>query len=104
MSKRQKVVLSFLIPALFLLLLQIIYGDKGLVDLNHLKKENDCMAEKNEEIHRQNLSLYREIERLEHDPEFIESVARYELGMIGKDELIFKVNKSKAGTHDERRK
>jgi cell division protein FtsB len=94
---KQKVILSFSILALFLLLLQIIFGDKGFIDLNNLKRESICLMEKNEAIRRENLSLYREIERLENDPEFIESVARHELGMIGKDEVIFKVNKNRGG-------
>ena len=37
--------------------------------------------------------MYTEIERLKHDPEYIENVARRELGMIGKNEVIFKVEK-----------
>jgi cell division protein FtsB len=99
-NTKQKVILSFSILALFLLLLQIIFGDKGFIDLNNLKKESNCLMEKNEGISQKNLSLYREIERLENDPEFIESVARHELGMIGKDEVIFKVNKSGSENND----
>ena len=41
-----------------------------------------------------NLSLYREIDRLKHDPKYIEDVVRRELGLIGKDEVIFKLKKN----------
>jgi cell division protein FtsB len=34
--------------------------------------------------------LYRSIERLKSDPAYIESIARKELGMIRKEEIIIK--------------
>jgi cell division protein FtsB len=34
--------------------------------------------------------MYRMIERLKNDPEYIESIARKELGMIQKGEVILK--------------
>ena len=94
MSLKQKILLSVAILVLFNLLLIIIFGDKGLVDLSLLKKEKERLVEKNREIIRENLSLYREIERLKNDPEFIESVARKELGVIGKDDVILKSRSS----------
>ena len=82
------------ILVLFNLILIVIFSDNGLVDLILLKKEKERSAEKNREVIRENLSLYREIERLKHDPEFIESVARKELGVVGKDEVILKPRSS----------
>ena len=41
-----------------------------------------------------NLSLYREIDRLKHDSKYIEDVVRQELGLIGKDEVVFKLKKN----------
>ena len=60
------------------------------MDLNTLKKERDQLAEKNEQLSHQNLSLSVEIDRLKHDPKYIENIARQELGMVGEDELILK--------------
>jgi cell division protein FtsB len=60
------------------------------MDLNILKKERDQLAEKNEQLSHQNLSLSVEIDRLKHDPKYIENIARQELGMVAKDELILK--------------
>ncbi len=82
------------ILVLFNLILVVIFSDNGLVDLILLRKEKERSAEKNREVIRENLSLYREIERLKHDPEFIESVARKELGVVGKDEVILKPRSS----------
>jgi len=94
MSLKKKILMFLAILMLFNLILVVIFGDNGLVDLILLRKEKEKSAEKNREVIRENLSLYREIERLKHDPEFIESVARKELGVVGKDEVILKPRSS----------
>ena len=94
MSLKKKFLLFLAILVLFNLILVVIFSDNGLVDLILLRKEKERSAEKNREVIRENLSLYREIERLKHDPEFIESVARKELGVVGKDEVILKPRSS----------
>lgn len=99
MSNKQKFFLSLAILALVNLLLVIIFGDNGLVDYQQLKNEKDRLIEKNEALSRENLSLYREIDRLKNDLKYIENVARQELGMIGKNEVIIKFKKP-----DEKRK
>ena len=58
-----------------------------------LKTKKDNFSKKNEELKTENLSLYREIERLKNDPGYVEDVARKELGVIGKDEVIIKIKK-----------
>jgi cell division protein FtsB len=35
--------------------------------------------------------LYREIDRVKNDLKYIENVARQELGMVGKDEVILRM-------------
>ena len=95
MSSKQKILLSLSILVIFSLLLFIVFGDNGLVDLNLLKKERDRLIEKNTKITMDNLSLYREIDRLKHDSGYIEDVVRRELGLIGEDEVIFKLKRNK---------
>ncbi len=90
MSKRQRVILSvtaFMLAALFCF---TIFSEHGLMDLHLLKQEHDSLHEANEKLARENLALSVEIDRLENDPDYIEDVARRELGMIRKDELILK--------------
>jgi len=94
---RQKILLGFVIAALFSLLLFIIFGENGVVDLHMLKMERDSLLKRNAELSQENLSLYREIERLRNDPKYVENVARQELGVIGKDEVIFKVKEKQKG-------
>jgi len=78
---------------IFSLFLLVIFGDNALLELNRVKREKNILIKKNEELARENNSMYTEIERLRHDPEYIENIARRELGMIGKNEIIFKVEK-----------
>ena len=90
MSKRQRVILSvtaFMLAALFCF---TIFSERGLRDLHLLKQEHDSLHEANQKLARENLDLSVEIDRLENDPDYIEDVARRELGMIRKDELILK--------------
>ena len=100
MNTKQNIFLALTILLLSSLFLFIVFGENGLVDLNRLKKERDNLLQKNEALTQENLSLYREIERLKNDPEYVENVARQELGVIGKDEVIFKTPKSRKAKID----
>jgi len=91
-NTKHSILLAFVILALFSMLLFIIFGENGLADLHLLKLERDGLLKRNEELAKGNLTLYREIERLKNDPKYLENVARKELGVVGKDELIFKLN------------
>ena len=88
--------LALAIVTMFLLLLFIVFGENGLTDLHRLKMKKGNLSSKNEMLIKENLSLYREIERLKNDPGYVENVARQELGVIGKDEVIIKVKNRKA--------
>ena len=88
MNTRQSVFLALSIVFLFLLLLFIVFSDSGLADLFGLKSERDRLVQENTRLKEENMSLFRTVERLKNDPEYIESIARKELGMIKKDEVI----------------
>ena len=90
MTRKQRIFLSIAALSLVSLLFFIIFGEHGLIDLNTLKTERNQLAEKSEQLTSKNLSLSVEIDRLKHDPKYIENVARQELGMVGEDELILK--------------
>jgi len=93
-SSREKILFSLAILLMFSMLLFILFGDSGLADLRLLKMERDRLIEKNDKRAQDNLLLYREIDRLKNDLQYIENVARQELGMIGKDEVVVKINDS----------
>ena len=93
MTRTQSIFLSVTAVLLLSLLFFIIFGEHGFMDLNILKKERDQLTENNEYLSHQNLSLSVEIDRLKHDPKYIENIARQELGMVSEDELILKPRK-----------
>jgi len=101
MKTREKILLSFAILALGSMLFFVIFGENGLADLNLLKQERNLLLEENRSLEQKNLALYREIHRLKNDLKYIESVARRELGMIRKDEVIFKLKNSGKKNNDK---
>ena len=100
MNARQNIFIALSILLLSSLFLFVVFGENGLMDLNRLKTERDNLFQKNEALTQENLSLCREIERLKNDLKYVENVARQELGVIGKDEVIFKTPKDRKAKID----
>ena len=94
MSLKQSILISLAVLVLFTLLLVIVFGDQGVADLKMMQMEHQRLVRKNKRLFMENQALYRSVDRLENDLEYIENVARQELGMIGEDELVFKMKKS----------
>ena len=94
MTKTQNILISIVILLIAALCFFIIVGEHGLADLIFLKQERSKLVKKSERLTRENLSIGIEIDRLKHDPEYIENIARKELGMIGEDEVILKPQRS----------
>ncbi len=77
--------LLFIIAATIL----TVFGDKGLLNLYHMAKERDGIVAEERLLEKENNAIRIEIERLKKDRRYIASIARQELGMIGKDEIIY---------------
>ena len=90
MARTQSILISIAILLLAALFFFIIVSEHGLTDLIFLKQERRKLVEKSQRLTQQNLSIGVEIDRLKHDPAYIENIARKELGMIGEDEVILK--------------
>lgn len=102
MSLKKNILLVLAIVTMCLMLLFILIGENGLSDLYRLKKQKENLSQKNDELKKENISYYREIERLKHDPRYVEDVARKELGVIGKDEVIIKVKPKPSVSNKDR--
>ncbi len=79
--------------AVFLILLvgfYILFSERGLADLQRLIADRNQLAEQNQRIVRENIALGEEIDRLNHDPAYVERIARKELGMIRQNEIVIK--------------
>ncbi len=87
----------FAVMVIVFMFFLIIVGDKGISDLQLVKTERQTLLSAHGELTRKNLALYHEIERLKKDPEYIESIARIELGLIGKKEIVINMNNVTTG-------
>ena len=91
MTKNQSILLAISIFFLTALFFFIIVSEHGLLDLRSLKLERAKLISENKRLTKENLSISIEIDRLKHDPAYIENIARHELGMIGENEIILKL-------------
>lgn len=85
---RRKYILTFIV---FIVAVGImaIFGDKGLVEAYGLKKERDSIVAHIEELEEDNRFLEEDVDLLKTDNRYVEMVARKELGLVGKDEIIY---------------
>jgi cell division protein FtsB len=90
LKSRQKIILAVVAIAMCHIMIVVLFGDNGLIELNRKNATHQRLLEDNARLTQENLKMYRTIDRLENDPAFVESVARQELGMVRPDELIFK--------------
>jgi len=94
MSKRRKILFAIVGTAMCGLLLVVVFGDNGWLELRRMRATHAGLIQENNRLMFENQRMYRSIERMQSDPEFIEDVARRELGMIRRDELIFTFKKA----------
>lgn len=91
------IIASMLIVAYFFL---VIRGDKGWNELNAMKLEVNTLKAQNEALSKKNTELQQKVNRLKNDPGFLEDIARQELKVIAKDEIVFKFKKEEADGHE----
>ncbi len=92
MTKHKIIVVTAML-ALFSFLFVIGLSDRGAVDLYQLHLRKVRLNGLSFEVEKKNTALYRNIQRLKNDPEYMEDIARTELGMVGKDELVYQFRK-----------
>ncbi|MFQ5329868.1 MAG: septum formation initiator family protein [Thermodesulfobacteriota bacterium] len=91
MRRYKKHLYGFLIFFVVMFLLTV-FGDKGLLTFNTMRGDRDTIALEIRELEVTQEALREEIERLKTDRKYIASIAREELGMIGKNEVIYRFN------------
>jgi cell division protein FtsB len=88
MSSGQKWLIAGVAMVLLNMVLLIAFGDNGLVEMQRLREDERALTIENETLARENLRLFRTIDRLNRDAAYIESVARNELGMVRPDDAV----------------
>ena len=75
-----------------------VYGWQGIVRLRHMRGQLETLERDNAALREQADKLTQTIERLRHDPVYLERIAREQQGMVRPGETILKFPpKDKAG-------
>lgn len=70
----------------------VVHGDHGYLALQRSLSEEKRLAESVRSGQERNEALQREIKRLKGDPQWIEKIAREELGLTRPKDVILKLN------------
>ena len=77
-----------------LLAVSTLVGQHGLLHLQELRQEQQVLEAEAFTLTRENADLRERIDRLKTDDEFLEKVAREELGFVGKGEIVYRFRDS----------
>jgi len=73
------------------MVLMIVFGNRGLRDNYFLRQRLAALQQTNVKIAKENEELAREVALLKTDLTYIERVARNELGMVRKGDIVYRV-------------
>lgn len=68
-----------------------VFGEKGLMDVFDIRKNRDKIKDHNIYLEEENKILVKEIELLKTDDKYIALTVKKELGMIEKNEVIYRL-------------
>lgn len=83
----------YLIIFLFLMALLITFGNRGLVDNYLMSKRLAQLKLVNNGVMAENAELKKKIVLLRSDLVYIESLARNELGMVKKGDIVYRLSR-----------
>lgn len=83
----------FVLVIVVIFLFITVFGNRGLRDNYFLRQRLAAVKQTNEELAVQNGKLARTVELLKKDPVYIEKVARDELGMVKKGDIIYRFSR-----------
>jgi len=88
--------ISFFVLIFFgLIVAWLGFGERGLVHLYRMERERQVHLKKIHRLEGENRKLMEEIDRLRNDRDYIESVARRELGLIKDHEILYRFAKDR---------
>ena len=81
----------YLTPAaiVIFILFFTVFGDRGLLRINHLHRDRDEMQKNLQSLKDENERLKREITALQSDRRYLESIARRDFGLVRSNEVIY---------------
>ena len=66
-----------------------VFGERGLLRINHLHRDRDEMEAQFQELKSENEKLKREISALQSDRRYLESIARRDFGFVRGNEVVY---------------
>jgi cell division protein FtsB len=66
------------------------FGERGFIHLYRMEKERQAHVERILKLEAENQKLLREIERIRTDEDYVEYVARRDLGLVKENEIIYR--------------
>ncbi|MBF0279904.1 MAG: septum formation initiator family protein [SAR324 cluster bacterium] len=78
----------FLLFGTFIILIAF-FGEYGILSFRELEQKRQNLTAEIQALKEREQNLLHEIDALKNNPEYIESLARKELGLVRKDEVIY---------------
>ncbi len=72
-----------------------VFGEVGIVSTLNLKEKEKQLVTENARLREENEQLRKEVEKLRSNPSYIEEIARKELGLMGKKEIVIPLDRNK---------
>ena len=89
----RKKYLFYLVGIIAPLLFFIIFGGRSLVQIYHLKEEREKIRIANARLREENQKFAEQIQRMKQSQKEVEKIAREELGLVKKGEVIYQFEK-----------
>jgi len=83
----------YLVVFVFVMSMLIIFGKRGLVDNYGMKERLMALKKGNQDISLENKELSKKVILLRGDLQYVEMLARNELGMVRKGDLVYRYTK-----------
>ncbi len=71
-----------------------LFGDKGVVRLHHVRRQQQQLGEQLRQLEAVNDGLKQQLDALQHDDRYIERVARTRLGLVREGEFVYQFTDS----------
>ena len=92
-SERRQLLYIGVFLVVLILLWVLIAPKKSALHLVKAKQELEAIQAENKRLEEENEVLREEIDRLKHDPTYLEEKARKEYGLLKKNEMLYKFEK-----------
>jgi cell division protein FtsB len=98
--RKYKGTVAACVVALILFIVAAVCGDHGLLHLLRMRNEQQELEHVAFNLQQRNEQLRQQIRRLQSDDGYIEKLARERLGLVKKDEVIYRVTAPPAPAAD----